>query len=143
MADPITTLTAGAIASLAFQEFVKSGAGELAKKFTAEAIAKMGQLRELIWNRLAGKHPAADEAIEKAKAGEQEGIDTVATLLGVELLDKEFAGQVQAIAQEINAGKLLDQSSMTQNIAEGAKGWQNKVEGSEVYQAENITINKT
>jgi uncharacterized protein with von Willebrand factor type A (vWA) domain len=143
MADPITTLTASAIASLAFQEFVKSGAGELAKKFTGEAIAKMGQLRELIWNRLAGKHQVAAAAIEKAKAGEQEGIDTVATLLGVELLDKEFAGQVQAIAHEINAGKLLDHSSMTQNIAEGGNGWQNKVEGGEVYQAENITINKT
>jgi hypothetical protein len=47
MTDPIT-LTASTIASLAFQEFIKSGAGELAKKFTGEAIAKMGQLRELI-----------------------------------------------------------------------------------------------
>jgi hypothetical protein len=129
MADPITTLTASAIASLAFQEFVKSGAGEVAKKFTVEAIAKMGQLRELIWNRLAGKHQVAEEAIEKAKAGEQEGIDTVATLLGVELLDKEFAGQVQAIAQEINAGKLLDQSSMTQHNYDNARGFQIKVEG--------------
>jgi hypothetical protein len=129
MADPVTAMTAGAIATLAFQEFVKSGAGELAKRFTGEAIAKMGRLRELIWGRLAGKHPAADEAIEKAKAGEQEGIDVVAALLGVELLDKEFAGQVQAIAKEINAGKLLDQSSMTQNNYDNAKGWQTKVEG--------------
>jgi hypothetical protein len=46
MTDPIM-LTASAIASLAFQKFIKSGAGELAKKFTGEAIAKMGQLREL------------------------------------------------------------------------------------------------
>jgi hypothetical protein len=134
MADPITTLTASAIATLAFQEFVKSGAGELAKKFTGEAIAKMGQLRELIWNRLAGKHEAAAAAIEKAKAGEQEGIDNVAVFLGSELLiDKEFAGQVQAIAQEINAGKLLDQSSMTQNNYDNARGWQTKVEGGTAY----------
>jgi hypothetical protein len=48
MPEPITTMTASAIASLAFQEFVKSGAGELAKKFTAEAIVKMGQLLLLI-----------------------------------------------------------------------------------------------
>jgi ATP-dependent 26S proteasome regulatory subunit len=46
MPDPVT-LTASAIATLAFQEFIKSGAGELAKKFTGEAIAKMGQLRSL------------------------------------------------------------------------------------------------
>jgi hypothetical protein len=136
MADPIT-LTASAIASLAFQEFVKSGAGELSKKFTGEAIAKMGQLRELIWNRLAGKHQAAAEAIKKAKNGEQAGIDTIATLLGVELLDKNFAGQVQAIAHEINAGKLLDQSSMTQNNQDNARGWQTKVEGGTAYIGEN------
>ncbi len=129
MAEPVIALTASAIAALAFQEFVKSGAGDLAKRFTGEAIAKMGRLRELIWDRLTGKHPAADEAIEKAKAGEQEGIDVVAALLGVELLDKEFAGQVQ----EINAGRLLDQSSMVQNNYDNAKGWQAKVEGGTAY----------
>jgi hypothetical protein len=107
-------MTASAIASLAFQEFVKSGAGELAKKFTGEVIAKMGQLRELIWNRLAGKHQAAAEAIEKAKDGEQAGIDTVATLLGVELLDKDFAGQVEAIAHEITLLQTEDNSNMNQ-----------------------------
>jgi hypothetical protein len=114
MPEPITTMTASAIVTLAFQEFVKSGAGELAKKFTAEAIAKMGQLRELIWKRLAGKHPAADAAIQKAQAGEQEGIDLVATFLGVELLDREFAGQVQAIAHEVTLLQIEDKSSMNQ-----------------------------
>jgi hypothetical protein len=132
MPDPVT-LTASAIATLAFQEFIKSGAGELAKKFTGEAIAKIRQLRELVSNRLTGKHPAADVALEKAKAGEQEGINTVATLLGVEMLDTVFAGQVQAIAQEINAGRLLDQSSMTQNNYDNARGWQTKVEGGTAY----------
>jgi hypothetical protein len=143
MTDPITALTVSTIASLAFQEFVKSGAGELAKKFTGEAIAKMGQLRELILNRLTGKHSAIDEAIEKAKAGEKEGIENVAAFLNSELLiDKEFAGQVQAIAQEINAGKLLDQSSMVQNNYDNATGYQIKNDGGENYIG-NITINKT
>jgi hypothetical protein len=143
MTDPITALTVGTIASLAFQEFVKSGAGELAKKFTGEAIAKMGQLRELILNRLTGKHSAIDEAIEKAKAGEKEGIENVAAFLNSELLiDKEFAGQVQAIAQEINAGKLLDQSSMVQNNYDNATGYQIKNDGGENFIG-NITINKT
>jgi hypothetical protein len=151
MTDPITALTVGTIASLAFQEFVKSGAGELAKKFTGEAIspseryanAKMGQLRELILNRLTGKHSAIDEAIEKAKAGEKDGIENVAAFLSSELLiDKEFAGQVQAIAQEINAGKLLDQSSMVQNNYDSATGYQVKNDGGENFIG-NITINKT
>jgi hypothetical protein len=43
------------------------------------AIAKMEQLRELIWSRLTGKHPAAENAIEQAKAGEQAGVDTKPT----------------------------------------------------------------
>ncbi len=55
-------MTASAIATLAFQEFVKSGAGELAKKFTAEAITKMSQLRDLVWNRLTRKHAIADRS---------------------------------------------------------------------------------
>jgi uncharacterized protein with von Willebrand factor type A (vWA) domain len=130
MTDP---LTASTIATLAFQKFIEGSAGELAKKFTVDAIAKMEQLRELIWSRLTGKHPAADNAIEQAKAGEQAGIDTIATLLGVEMLDEAFAGQVQAIAQEINAGKLSDQSTMTQNNSDNARGWQTKVEGGTAY----------
>jgi hypothetical protein len=36
-------LCTSVITSIAFQEFVKSGARELAKKLTGEAIAKMGQ----------------------------------------------------------------------------------------------------
>jgi hypothetical protein len=54
--EPVSTLTATAIATLAFQEFVKSGTGELAKKFTAAAIAKMDELRKLIWDRLRGRN---------------------------------------------------------------------------------------
>jgi hypothetical protein len=141
MTDPVTALTASMIATLAFQEFVKSGTGELAKKFTGEVVTKMGQLRELIWNRLTGKHPAAKDALTKAKAGEQEGINTVATLLGVELLDKEFAGQVKAIAEEINV-MINAEGSMNQTNY-GGTNFQTNVDGGEVYQAQNITIHKT
>jgi hypothetical protein len=66
MTDPLTTLAASVIASLAFQEFIKSSAGELAKKFTAEAIARMNDLREVIWQKLQG-NPDAVAAIEQAK----------------------------------------------------------------------------
>lgn len=134
MPEPVaTTLTASAIASLAFQEFIKSGAGELAKKFTAEAIAKMEDLRKLLCSRLRGKHAVAEEALQKAETGDKAAIETVGTLLGVEMLDPTFAAEVQAIAQEINAGKLVDHSSMTQNNYDSAKGWQTKVEGGTAY----------
>ncbi|MBD2124743.1 hypothetical protein [Trichocoleus sp. FACHB-262] len=134
MADPVTTtLTGSAIATLAFQEFIKSGAGELAKKFSAEAIAKMSELRKKIWDRLRGKHPAAEDALAKAETGDKTAIETVGTLLGVEMLDPTFAAEVRAIAQEIHAGKLQDNSSMTQNNYDNAKGWQTKVEGGTAY----------
>ena len=48
MADPITIFTASAITDLAFREFIKSGAGEVAKKFSAGAIAKINELRKMI-----------------------------------------------------------------------------------------------
>jgi hypothetical protein len=140
MPDPVT-MTASAIAALTFQEFVKSGAGELAKKFTTEAIAKMGQLRDLVWNRLTGKHAIAEEALARASAGEQEGIDTVATLLGVEMLDKAFAEQVNVIAREIT--QLIDNHGGMNQTNFGGTNFQTKVDGGEVYQASIINIHKT
>lgn len=134
MTDPVTTtLTASAIATLAFQEFIKSGAGELAKKFTTEAIAKMNDLRKLLWERLRGRHAMAEEALQKAQTGDKAAIETVGTLLGVEMIDPAFAAEIQAIVQEINAGKLQDNSSMTQNNYDNARGWQTKVEGGTAY----------
>jgi hypothetical protein len=131
--EPISTLTASAIASLAFQEFIKSGAGELAKRFAPEAITRMNDLRELIWQRLKG-NPDAAAAIEQAKNGSEEEVSDVVTYLKAEMKkDPDFASQVQAIAQEIHAGKIQDNSSMIQNNSGNAKGWQTKVEGGTAY----------
>ncbi|MBD2465715.1 hypothetical protein H6G89_32525 [Oscillatoria sp. FACHB-1407] len=132
MTDP-ATFTAAAIATLAFTKFLESGAGKLAEKFTETAIAKMDELRQKIWNRLRGKHAMAEEALQKAEAGDKTAIETVGTLLGVEMLDPQFASEVKAIAQEIHAGKLQDNSSMTQNNYDNARGWQTKVEGGTAY----------
>lgn len=135
MTDPVTALTASAsaIASLAFQEFIKSGAGELAKKFTAEAISRMNDLRELIWQKLQG-NPDAVAAIEQAKNGSEEVLSELATDLKRAMdKDPDFASKIQAIAQEIHAGKLQDNSSMVQNNSGNAKGWQTKVEGGTAY----------
>jgi hypothetical protein len=133
MTDPVTALTVSAIAALAFQEFIKSGAGELGKKFAPAAIAKMNDLRELIWQRLKG-NPDAASAIEQARNGSEEEVSDVVTYLKAEMKkDPEFASQLQAIAQEIHAGRLQDNSSMTMNVSGSAKGWQTKVEGGTAY----------
>lgn len=134
MADPITILTASAIANLAFQEFIKSGAGELAKKFTAEAIAKMSDLRKIIVAKLQGKSPKVDEALVKATQGDSTALDTIAKNLDVILdEDPDFAKELKVLAKTIQAGKIQDNSSMIQNISDNAKGWQTKVEGGTAY----------
>ncbi|MEM8805380.1 MAG: hypothetical protein AAGF01_05050 [Cyanobacteria bacterium P01_G01_bin.38] len=132
MTDPVT-LTTGAIVTLAFQKFLESGAGELAKKFTEAAIAKMDELRQKIWVKLRGNHKA-----EKALAAVEQGSKAELERLTVYLQDiiedePEFAAELQAIAQEINAGKRVDQSAMTMNVYNQAKGWQTKVEGGTAY----------
>ena len=83
MADPVTTITASAIATLAFQKFIESGAGELAKKFTGAAIVKMDELRQKIWDTLRGKSPRVDEALVQVERGDRAALTTIARNLDV------------------------------------------------------------
>jgi hypothetical protein len=131
MADP---LTAGALVALAAQKFVESSAGELAKKFTTEAIAKIPELWQQIKNKLQGRSAKVDEALVKLESGDRSGIDTVTKNLDVVLDDEpEFANELKLLAQTIQAGKIQDNSTMTQNNSDNAKGWQTKVEGGTAY----------
>lgn len=140
MVDPVTaaaaTFTAGKIAELACQKFLESGAGELGKKFTTEAIAKMDILLKRIWTKLRGK-PRVEEvkaAIDQTQKITPEQIHQIAPYLQVAMdEDPQFANDIRLLAQEINAGKLVDQSHMTQNIYDNARGWQTKVEGGTAY----------
>jgi hypothetical protein len=131
MTDP---LTAGALVGLAVQKFVESSAGELAKKFTTDAIAKIPELWQKIKNKLSGKHPTVDEALVKVESGDRAAIETVSTVLGTELItDPAFANELKLLAQTIQAGKIQDNSSMTMNVSDNARGWQTKVEGGKAY----------
>jgi len=128
--DMADTLTAGALVALAAQKFVESSAGELAKKFTAEAIAKFSELWQQIKKRLFGKYPIVDEALVKVESGDSSAIDTVSTVLGTELIvDPEFAALLQKLAQEINAGEKLqvgldgiEANRVAADINQNAKG---------------------
>lgn len=141
MADP---LSAGLLVTLAVQEFVKSGTGDLAKRFTAEALAKIPVLWEKIKTRLAGKSAKVDEALAKVEDGDSNAIATVTKNLDVILdEDPDFAEELKILAQTIQAGKIQDNSSMVQNISDNAKGWQTKVEGGTAYIGEiHITQSK-
>ena len=136
MVGPVSALTASAIATLAFQKFVEAGSGELAKKFTTEAIGKMDILLKRIWTKLRGK-PRVEEVkatVEQTQKITPEQINQIAPYLQVAMdEDPEFANDIRLLAQEIKAGKLVDQSSMTQIIQDNAKGWMAKVEGGTAY----------
>ena len=87
MAEPVTTITASVIATLAFQKFIESGAGELAKKFTGAAIVKMDELRQKIWDKLRGKSPRVDEALVKVEQGDHAAFETITRNLDVVMDD--------------------------------------------------------
>jgi hypothetical protein len=101
MTDPITILTASAIADLAFREFIKSGAGEVAKKFSAGAIAKTNDLRKMIVHKLQGKDEKLDTALTEAEKGDLTAIATVGEHLESAMQDEAFAQAVQSLAQQI------------------------------------------
>ncbi len=134
--EPVSTLTAAAIADLAFKKFIESGAGELAKKFTESAIVKMDDLRKVIWNKMQGK-PTAEAALTSIEAGSKAELDRLVAYLQVAMDDDlPFADDIRLLAQKIHAGKIQDNSSMHQNNSDNAKGWQTKVEGGTAYVGE-------
>jgi len=139
MNDPLTT---SLFVTLAVQPFIKSGTGELAKRFTTEAISKIPILWEKIKTRLTGKSAKVDEALAKVENGDSTVIETITKNLDVVLdEDLDFAEELRVLAQTIQAGKIQDNSSMVQNNSDNAKGYQTKVEGGTAYIGE-IHINQ-
>lgn len=94
--EPIS-LTAGAIATLAFTKFFETSV----EKFTEAAIAKMDQLRQKIWDKLRGNFKA-ESALTAAEKGSKPDLDRVAAYLQV-IMDEEpdFAIELQVLAKEI------------------------------------------
>ncbi|MBW4635746.1 MAG: hypothetical protein KME30_28865 [Iphinoe sp. HA4291-MV1] len=117
-------LTAGAIATLAFTKAFE----KTIEKFTEAALAKMDELRKKIWEKLRG-NPKAEKVLTAVEQGNKSELERLAVYLQDSMDDDpEFAAQVQALAQEINAGKLQDNSNMTQNNYDTSTGYQTRVE---------------
>ena len=103
MVEPLATLTAGAITQLAFNEFIKSGAGELAKKSLSSAIDSAKKLREKIQSRFNGNDKAEAAIIEVQQQGTVASLDKVAKYLDIEMIEDEaFASEIRQLAQQIN-----------------------------------------
>ena len=140
MTEPLTT---GLLVTLAVQEFLKSGTEDLAKRFTAEALAKIPVLWQKIKTRLTGRSDKVNEALVKVEEGDSRAIETITKNLDV-IFDEDpaFAQELKILAQTIQAGKIQDNSSMTQNNYGSSKGYQVKVDGEGPNYIGDITIHQ-
>lgn len=110
-------LTAGAIATLAFNAAV----GETAKTLTKATLEKIDLLRKKIWDKIRGK-AGGQSALEKAESGSKPDLEKVAEYLQAEMVkDTSFATDIEKLAREIdteiNIGKIQGQN--LQNVYGG------------------------
>lgn len=114
MMEPISSLAASAIVKLAFDEFVKSGAGEAAKRSVGGAIDLVKNLRTKIKARFQGDARAqkAIQAIEQEHS--QPALIKLETYLDdVMQEDVAFASEIRQIAEKII--NIQNQSTTTLN----------------------------
>jgi hypothetical protein len=135
MADPVT-LSATVIAALAFTKMLE----KTVEKFTEGALTKMDELRQKIWNKLRG-NPRAENALTAVEQGNKDELQRLAVYLQDAMEDDpQFANEVRVLAQEINAGKLQDNSSMNQYNYDNARAVQNRNEGGTNYSAAEMNF---
>ena len=104
MTDPIIVVTGAKILELAFNEFIKSSAGETAKKLTDEALIKAGELRQKIVTWFKNKQDVkAEKAITAIQEqGSSEALNNLTTYLDDEMkAEPIFAQNLRQIAQQI------------------------------------------
>lgn len=100
--EPVATLAASAIAKLAFDEFIKSGAGELAKKSVGGTGNLVRALQERIRLKFESDEKAKTSLIEVKRQRTPESFNDLTKYLSMAMSrDEEFANEVQQIAQQI------------------------------------------
>ena len=100
--EPLTSLTALAIAKLALGEFVKSGAGEIAKQSIGSVIDLVKNLRNKIESKLKGNERAEKALAEVKEHGTTQALDKFAKHLDLEMNeDDDFATEIRQIAQQV------------------------------------------
>lgn len=108
MSDPITAVAATKILELAFNEFIKTSAGETAKKLTGEALVKAGELAgELRQKVVSWFQKKQDVKAEKAikliqEQGSLEALNKLTTYLDDEIeTEQSFSHDLQQLARQI------------------------------------------
>lgn len=102
MTDPVTAIAAGTILNLAFQEALKAGAGEVAKKTVGGALTLAKELRDKITARFKGnaKAEAAIAAVETDHSSA--ALNKLEVYLDDAMADDAaFATDLRQVAQQI------------------------------------------
>ncbi|MGB3515062.1 MAG: hypothetical protein WBA43_01300 [Elainellaceae cyanobacterium] len=143
MIEGLTWAAAQAIAKIALDKFVETGAGKLGEKLSEAVAAKIKALGEVVWNRLRGNETAV-KVLEGAAEEKPEDIQKLKNYLNALWKDEqsEFAQSVKKLADEIyfELTQIEDNSVQIQNNYGGTNS-QNRISGGHVYQG-NITINQ-
>jgi hypothetical protein len=101
----------------------------------------MDSLRKKLWERLQGKSEKLDQALTQAEQGDKKALEIIAKNLDVEMdNDETFATEIKTLAQQIQAGKIQDNSNMTLNsTGDNNRNIQAKAEhGGKQYIAEKM-----
>lgn len=141
-----TLAAAQAIAKIALDKFVESGAGELGKTLSASLSQKVMQLGIFVWDRIKGNTTAV-AVLEGAAQEKPEDVQKLRNYLNALWKDEgsDFTQEVKKLADELHfeLTQIEDSSSMTQVNRDHAKGWQVKVTGGEGTQIGEIHNYKT
>jgi CHASE3 domain sensor protein len=98
MIDP----AASAIAKIAFDEFVKAGAGEAAKKTVGGAVELVKTLRDRIKAKFQGNERATVALAEVEQTGSEAALEKVSKYLDLEMDEEQgFADEVRQMAHQI------------------------------------------
>jgi hypothetical protein len=101
MIDP-ATIAASAIAKIAFDEFVKSGAGEVAKKTVGGAVELVKTLRDRIKAKFQGNERATAALAEVEQNGSEAALEKVGKYLDLEMDEEQrFADEVRQMTHQI------------------------------------------
>jgi antirestriction protein len=101
MIDP-ATIAASAIAKIAFDEFVKSGAGAAAKETVAGAVKLVETLQARIKAKFEGNEQATAALTEVERDGSEAALEKVSEHLDSEMKEEQgFADEVRHMAHQI------------------------------------------
>ena len=137
----IGTFTAAAIAELAFKKVLETTAGEVAKKYTGNALNLIDQLYHKIRDRLMN-NPDVEPVITAIEQKQSTDITPVVPYLQAVMEDDpDFASEIRQMAEQINNIDGIDGQYVQVNSRDG---YQNPDNQGQLFQGvENSTINFT